>query len=130
MVLFVNKKGDHNHLTFSKDVNSSSDNGENSNNGKTSTNDETSNIIETSNNGETSNNNVGETSNNSNNDSEYPRRLIGKERINVAKEIIEHYDGNCDRYRKTKLDQKGEGEFYSLETLKKAKSETIFIFAL
>ena len=57
MVLFVNKKGEHNHLTSSKDVNSSSDNGENSTNS------------------ETSNNNVGETSNNSNNDSEYPRRL-------------------------------------------------------
>ena len=51
-----------------------------------------------SNNGENSNN--GETSNIY--DSEYPRRLIGKERINVAKEIIELFDGNCDRYRKTK----------------------------
>jgi hypothetical protein len=49
IVLTVNKKGEHNHLTSSNDMHSSSNNGENSNNG------ETINIIKTNNNGETSN---------------------------------------------------------------------------
>ena len=55
IVLTVNKKGEHNHLTSFNEIHLSSNNGENSNNGETST--------------------------NINNDSEIPRRLIGKERI-------------------------------------------------
>ena len=55
IVLTVNKKGEHNHLSSFNEIHLSSNDGENSNNGETST--------------------------NSNNDSEIPRRLIGKERI-------------------------------------------------
>ena len=51
----VNKKGEQTRLTSFNEIHLSSNNGENSNNGETST--------------------------NINNDSEIPRRLIGKERI-------------------------------------------------
>jgi hypothetical protein len=48
--------------------------------------------------------------------------LRGKERLAVVKEIIEKYDGDCDRFRK---DKQGENNalYYSLDTLKKAKSQ-------
>jgi AAA+ superfamily predicted ATPase len=48
--------------------------------------------------------------------------LRGKERMAIVKQIIENYDGDCDRFRK---DKQGENNalYYSLDTLKKAKSQ-------
>ncbi len=48
--------------------------------------------------------------------------LRGKERIRVVEEIIEKFDGDCDKYRKIKQGENNE-MFYSLNVLKKAKSE-------
>ncbi len=45
-------------------------------------------------------------------------------RIRVVQDIIENFNGDCDKYRKLK---QGENNslFYSLDTLRKAKSEYI-----
>ena len=51
-------------------------------------------------------------------------KLCGKERIRVVKEIIEKFNGDCDKYRKVKQGETGT-TFYSLAVLSKAKSEFI-----